>query len=380
MDVKIRVAVADPTLNVRAWCREHQISKSTFYKWKARYEAEGLDGLAERSRRPVRSPGQTPLEVEDAIVRCRKELIDAGLDAGADTIRWHLDRANRPVPSAATVWRVLVRRGLVVPEPRKRPRSSWRSFERSRPNECWQIDATKWQLASGRTVEIVDIIDDHSRVIVAARAVPTTTAAGAWATFTHAATRWGLPAEVLSDNGAPFVSELFTQNLAACAITTINARPYHPQTCGKIERFHQTLKRWLSARRPARTIAGLQQQLDTLLEIYNHQRPHRAIGRIPPADRWQASPAAQPIGARITIAVPKISEHPISSEGLLQLFPWRINIGKQHAHKTVTVYQHELDVLVFHDGDPIHTRTVNPTQRYQPAQRVRDVSRHTRPR
>lgn len=380
MDIKIRVAVADASLNVRAWCRANQVSKSSFYKWKLRYARDGVEGLAERSRRPLSSPTQTAAPVEDDIVRIRKELTDAGLDAGADTIRWHLERVGVSAPSVATVWRILVRRGLVVAQPRKRPRSSWRSFARTRPNECWQIDATKWALANGKAVEIIDIIDDHSRVVVAARAVPITTDQQAWATFTDAASRWGLPAEILSDNGAPFVSALFTTNLHHCQINTINSRPYHPQTCGKIERFHQTLKRWLRHQPRARTLPRLQTQLDQFLEIYNHHRPHRGIGRVTPSSRWHATPPATPAGATARPATPKISQHPITCVGLLELFPWRINIGQHHAGKTVTVYHHHPDIIVFHNTEIIHTRTIDTTQRYQPSQRVRDVSRHTRPR
>lgn len=380
MDIKIRAAVADPSLNVRAWCRANQVSKSAFYKWKLRYAVDGLEGLAERSRRPLNSPSRTAAMVEDDIVRLRKELGDAGLDAGADTIRWHLERAGKPAPAAATVWRILVRRGLVTPQPRKRPRSSWRSFERARPNECWQIDATKWELANGRVVEIIDIIDDHSRVVVAARAVPVATAEQAWTAFCDGAGRWGLPAEVLSDNGAPFVSTLFTTNLHHCQINTINSRPYHPQTCGKIERFHQTLKRWLNQRSRARTLRQLQSQLDRFLDIYNHHRPHRGIGRVTPSTRWHATPPATPAGVTARPAIPIISERTITCVGVLELCPWRINVGKHHAGKLVTVYHHHPDVLVFHSGEVIHTRTINTNQHYQPSQRVRDVPRHPRPR
>lgn len=380
MDIKIRAAVADPTLNVRAWCRTHQVSKSAFYKWRQRYALGGLEGLSEQSRRPRSSPSQTASSVEDDIVRLRKELSDAGLDAGADTIRWHLERSGVPAPAASTVWRILVRRGLVVPQPRKRPRSSWRSFVRARPNECWQIDATKWALANGRIVEIIDIIDDHSRVVVAAKAVASTTAELAWATFCDGAKHWGLPAEVLSDNGRPFIAALFTNNLHHCHINTINSRPYHPQTCGKIERFHQTLKRWLKQQPRARSLRQLQNQLDRFLEIYNNHRPHRGIDRVTPSIKWHATAPAIPAGAALRPAAATISNHHISRDGLLEMHPWRINVGKHNGNKPVTVYHHHPDLLVFHNGELIHTRTINTNQNYQPSQRVHDVSRHTRPR
>src|SRR5215210_2550633 len=171
MDVKLVAAVASVGLNVREFCREQKISPSTFYKWRARFDAGGLDGLVERSRRPARSPALIDPAVEDAIVRVRKELAEQSFDAGAHTIWFHLNEAGVSPPAPSTIWRALKRRGLIVATPAKRPKSSWRRFEYARPNECWQIDATHWQLAAGQAVEIIDIIDDHSRIIVAARVV-----------------------------------------------------------------------------------------------------------------------------------------------------------------------------------------------------------------
>jgi transposase-like protein len=157
------------SVNVKALCAELEISRQTFYKYRRRFAEEGPAGLAERSRRPRSSPGAVSVEIEEAIVRLRKEL---EVDNGAQAIAWHLARrfdAN-VVPSARTVHRVLMRRGMVVPQPHKRPKSSWTRFEWPRANEAWQIDATAWALADGRRVWIVDVLDDHSRVLIAARA------------------------------------------------------------------------------------------------------------------------------------------------------------------------------------------------------------------
>ena len=151
MDLRLMAAVTGPLkdLNVMALCREHGISPKTFYKWRRRFREEGLAGLEPRSRRPHGSPRRVSEGVEDAVVGLRKELVDAGLDAGAATIRYHLAkrRLAYPPPSEATIWRILVRRGFVVPQPHKRPKSSLRRFEAAFPNECWQIDATGWELA-----------------------------------------------------------------------------------------------------------------------------------------------------------------------------------------------------------------------------------------
>src|SRR5687767_3571003 len=146
-------------VNVSALCAELGISRQTFYKYRRRWQTEGPAGLVERSRRPLSSPSQTPFEVEDLIVRLRKELI---VDNGAEAIGWHLQRRGLRV-SAATVHRVLVRRGMVTPQPEKRPKSSWKRFEWPRPNDAWQIDATVWALSDNREVWIMDVLDDHSR-------------------------------------------------------------------------------------------------------------------------------------------------------------------------------------------------------------------------
>ncbi len=149
-------------------CAAQGVSRKTFYKWVHRFREDGLDGLVDRSTRPHRSPGQIGVEVEDEIVRLRKELADAGLDHGATTIQWHLGRkpvTGGRVPSVAGVHRVLVRRGLVVAQPAKRPKSSWKRFEAAAPNERWQIDAMDWVTAAG-VVRVFNIIDDHSRVAI----------------------------------------------------------------------------------------------------------------------------------------------------------------------------------------------------------------------
>jgi transposase InsO family protein len=146
--------------------------------------------------------------IEEQIVALRKELADLGVDAGAHTIHYHLRRQHRrnkrAVPAVATIWRVLSRRGFVVPQPHKRPKSSWRRFAAELPNECWQAEVTHWALADGSEVEILNIIDDHSRLLVASGAFATTKAADVVGTFHLAASELGFPASMLTDNGAIF--------------------------------------------------------------------------------------------------------------------------------------------------------------------------------
>ena len=198
------VAGGLPGISVTALCAELGISRQTYYRLKRRYDLEGPAGLEPRSRRPHHSPGKTGLAMELEILRLREEL---PVTRGAAAIAAELDRRGYPAPAPATVHRILRAAGLVRPSPQKRPRSSWRRFTYPDPNGCWQTDATDWQLADTTPVTICDVLDDHSRVLVAALVGPVgsqATAALAVQAFTAAATRWGLPARVLSDNGSCF--------------------------------------------------------------------------------------------------------------------------------------------------------------------------------
>jgi len=229
--------------------RDYGVSPRWVYELCRRFDGEGEAGLEPRSRRPRASPLRTPEALEDEIVVLRKDLADEGLDAGAHTIAVHLVRRHGHAPSVATIWRVLSRRGFVTPQPQKRPRSSWVRFEAEMPNERWQADITHWRLADETEVEILNVIDDHSRFLVASDALAVFKAADVVASFHGAAAAHGLPCSLLTDNGAVFTAvprkgrcalELET---AALGIRFMHSTPYHPQTCGKVERFHQTLKR-----------------------------------------------------------------------------------------------------------------------------------------
>ena len=188
--------------SIREVAKSHGISKSWVAALVARYREGGYEALTPRSKRPHSVPRRTSDEVEDEIVLLRKHLVEEGFDAGPHTIHYHLSKRRQDVPSVSTIWRVLSRRGFVVPQPQKQPRSSFIRFEASLPNECWQADITHWKLADGSEVDILDFIDDHSRLIVAATARRTTKARDVTATFHTAAATWGYPASLLTDNGA----------------------------------------------------------------------------------------------------------------------------------------------------------------------------------
>jgi transposase InsO family protein len=219
---------------VRGVARAHEVSKTWVSVQLARYREGGYEALAPRSRRPHSRPNRTAVDVEDQIVRLRKDLVDAGFDAGARTIHWHLSARRAECPSVSTIYRVLVRRGFVEPEPKKRPDASLVRFEAALPNECWQADVTHWTLKNGRAVEILDFIDDHSRLIVAAKVFSVTKVGDVVDTFEEAAARWGYPASMLTDNGAIFHGgprkgvTAFESLLKELGIATKHSRPYHP--------------------------------------------------------------------------------------------------------------------------------------------------------
>ena len=169
-------------------------SKSWVQDLVTRYRVEGDAALEPRSRRPTRSPTRTAESLEDAIVALRKELVDLGADAGPETIRWHVLQRHGVAPAASTIYRILSRRGFITPEPRKRPKSSFVRFEADQPNECWQGDVTHWALADGSDVEILNFIDDHSRLVLVADVRRVTKGPNVLETYEKAWKRWGIPA------------------------------------------------------------------------------------------------------------------------------------------------------------------------------------------
>jgi transposase InsO family protein len=228
----------------------------------ARYRAEGETAFEPRSRQPKTSPAAVSQSTVDLIIGLRKELAGQGLDAGPQTICWHLEHHHYVKVSAATISRYLARHGLVTPDPKKRPRSSYIRFAAELPNERWQSDFIHWQLAGGREVEIVSWIDDHSRYALSVTAHPVTTGQVILATFRAAVAAHGAPASTLTDNGMVYTTRLsggrggrngLEHELRRLGVTQKNGRPNHPQTQGKVERFQQTLQKWLAAQPEAAT-------------------------------------------------------------------------------------------------------------------------------
>ena len=294
-------------MSVTAAAAKYGFSRQHLHRLLARYKDGGLDAVEPRSRRPHSNARATSDEVRALIVELRLQLIADGLDAGPVTIAWHLADRGHPAPSTSTIRRILHAAELIDPEPRKRPRSSYRRFEAAQPNECWQSDFTHWRLADDTDVEILNWLDDHSRFLIGCTAHDRVTGDIVVTEFLTAANTPGLPASTLTDNGRVYTARFgggknaFEYLLAALRITQKNGSAGHPQTQGKVERFHQTQKRWLTGQPPATTIDVLQTQLNRYLEIYNTQRPHRALDRRTPATAYAALPKAAPTGENPSI-------------------------------------------------------------------------------
>jgi transposase InsO family protein len=358
--------------------RDYGISRVWVQKLMRRFQTEGEAAFQPRSRRPHSNPRAVDLEVEDRIVRLRKSLSKRGVDAGAETIAAHVHIGGvDPVPAVSTIWRILSRRGFVVGQPQKRPRSSWKSFCADQPNERWQADITHWRLADDSEVEILNILDDHSRVNIAAKARRVTVGSQVVDTFLAAFTQWGAPASVLTDNGAVFTAKQRGEGRVALevqlglrGIRMHHSRPYHPQTCGKVERFHQTQKKWLAAQPRPATIGGLQHQLDRFAVYYNTVRPHRALGRRTPAQAYAARPKAVPTGPIIP-AHYRVRTDKIDRWGAVTLRHnsrlHHIGLGARLAGTPISLLIDDLHIRVIHrhTGALIRELILDPTRDYQ---------------
>lgn len=354
--------------------RVHGIARSWLYKLLARYREGGYPALEPRSRRPRSSPRQSSADLQAAVVRLRLELQQAGFDAGPQTILFHLQEHFPQVPSAATVWRILKRQGLVQPQPHKRPRCSFVRFEADLPNQMWQCDATSWQLADGTAVEILNLVDDHSRLFLASIACTTVKAADVVETFFDAAQQYGPPASFLSDNAAVFSGRSrrgkvpLEVELESRGIEVKHSTPYHPQTCGKVERLHQTLKLYLRQQAPAQSLAQLQLQLDAFRLYYNQHRPHRALGRQTPISvfdtKVKATPSPKQAATHYRVRRDRIDDH--GAVTLRYLGRLRhIRVGARHRNRKVLLLAAGPEVrVVTTDGELLRELTLTPDRIY----------------
>jgi transposase InsO family protein len=363
MSLRRAIIEVDPAmLNVAEFCRVHGVSTWFFWDLRRRYGIEGVAVLTPKSRAPRHPAKRTPTEIEDAIVAKRKDLDDAGLDCGAATIAFHL-RDLPGLPSESTIWRILTARGMIVATPSKAPTPGGRSYTAERANECWALDDWEWTLVDDSPVKILDVIDDHSRYAVTCTAMTSCTGAGAFEALAGAAAFVGWPTRFWSDNARSFTGALATA-LAPLGVAASHTRPYSPRSNGKVERFHQTARKWLDKHPRAATIAELQAQLDLFRVIYNTQRPHRALGRRFPADVWTAAPKSgpsdRPVGTTTSV------HHSTVHAAKTNAGRYSITIGRAYDHQHTVSVITGTNAHVFINGRLIRQLTLDPTRRTQP--------------
>jgi transposase InsO family protein len=363
-----------------AVAREYGVSQGWISRLVTRYRAEGEAAFEPRSRRPHTSPTRLPQTTIDLIVELRNKLSTAGLDAGPHTIAWHLEHHHQLQVSVASISRHLAAAGLVTPTPAKRPKSSYIRFAAEQPNERWQADFTHWWLADKTHTEILTWLDDHSRYALSVTAHRRVTATIVLDTFRNAYAAQGIPASTLTDNGMVFTTRLaggkggrnqLESELRRLGVTQINSTPNHPTTCGKVERFQQTLKRWLTHQPPAHTIAELQTHLDAFVDEYNHRRPHRSLPhRATPATAYQARLKAAP-GTRVdthdrvrTDRVDQAGSITLRVGGRLH----HIGVGRIHYRTRVLLLVQDLNIKIINaaTGELLRELVLDPTRDYQP--------------
>lgn len=377
--------------NVRTQCALIGSSTTRFYKYVSRFAEHGVKGFYPDSRRPVSSPGALSSEVEDLVVLARKQLAEQGWDAGADSIRFqlttwcdhqssHRDAAllapaswplGQAVPSRASINRILERRGQLLAVPQRRPKASRRRFEADQPNTRWQMDGFVVTLADDTTVCVIHIVDDCSRLDIALAAVRSENSADVWAVFQDAVARHGLPREVLTDNGTAFsgarrgwISAL-TENLTALGVRHITSSVGHPQTCGKCERAHRTVRQWLAKRALHATTAELNEALTVYRHLHNNHRPRKHLNGMTPAQRYRLGPLDAPADTHASPV--QITTKPVAPNGTIAIDRISVHIGRAHARASVTVIRQDQHLIVLREQKLIAEIDLERGIRYQSA-------------
>jgi putative transposase len=362
-DIRIRHAVAtwpddSPRGAVTAFCRKHNVSRAWFYRVRAAAAEVGpVKALEKRPTLPSTMPTMTAPAMIDLLLGAREELKELGLDHGPLSVMAKLSRQGFRPPSRATVARIFARAGVVVPEPRKKPRSAYKRFVYPQPNACWQIDSTEWQLAGGRKVAIFQLIDDHSRLALASLVATGETSEAAIAVVTLAIERHGAPQKFLSDNGSALNptrrgrTGALVEFLKARGTEPITGKPYKPTTQGKNERFHQTLHRYLHRQPPAPSIATLQLQVDAFDLYYNNEREHQGLPPgMTPREAWDATPKTPPPAApETTVAGPdrRSAQRTVNRNGCATILGTHFKLGKEHIGTTVHILYDDAAIMFF---------------------------------
>jgi len=356
--------------------RRYEVSPSWVSKLVARYHAEGDAASEPRSRRPHTSPRATDPATVALIIDLRRTLTGKGLDSGPDTIRWHLEQHHDVMVSRATIWRYLNAAGLITPEPKKKPKTSYIRFQADLPNETWQSDFTHWHLTDGDGVEIITFIDDHSRYALSVTAHTRITTDIIVDEFLETAETNGFPASILTDNAMVYTARFaggrggrnrFERTLLDLRIIQKHSRPNHPTTCGKVERFQQTLKKWLTAQPEAATLQELQHQIDAFVDEYNHRRPHRSLNRATPVTKYALLPKATP-GESDIEGHYRIRHDIVGDTGTVTLRHagtlHHIGIGRTHARTHIIMLIDNLDIRIVNPatGELLRHLTLDPNR------------------
>jgi transposase InsO family protein len=369
---------------------DYGVSRQWIYKLLARYRVEGEEAFEPHPRRPHNQPTAIPMATVELIITLRRGLTTQGLDAGPHTIAWHLTEQHQLAVSPATIWRTLQKAGLISPEPNKKPKSSYISFAAEQPNQMWQTDFTHYRLTRpdgtpGADVEILCFLDDHSRYAISITCHQPVTGPVVVAAFRQAVADQGIPASVLSDNGIVFTTRFaggragrdtingFQAELRDLGVAQKHSKPNHPTTCGKVERFHQTLKKWLRAQpQQPTTIAELQALCDHFIAYYNTRRPHRSLNRRTPLAAYQARPKATPAASTQPEPQARVRRDVVDSDGKLTLRHagrlHHIGVGRTHARTPILMLINDLDIRIIqaHTGELIRDLILNPAIDYQP--------------
>lgn len=351
------------------------VSRRHIHRLLARFKVGGLEALEPRSRRPNHNPRALSRELRGEIIRLRTHLLAQGLDAGAASIAWHLREAKLHTPAHSTIWRILKAEGLVTPQPKKRPKAYVIRFEAVQPNETWQSDFTHWRLSDGSDVEIINWLDDHSRLLLHCAVFKAITGKIVIDSFNACRNEYGTPFSTLTDNGNVYTAR-FTQGkngfeylLSELEIVQKNGSPGHPQTQGKIERFHQTQKKWLSQQKPVKTMEQLQVQLDEFRSVYNTQRPHRALEMKTPQRAYESTIKATPKQAKEKEHY-RVRNDRVDQFGKLSLRRagkmHHLGVGIHHSHKVVIMIVDHFKVSVVEKktGEVISQHEIDPSRSY----------------
>jgi transposase InsO family protein len=353
-------------LTVIEVAERYGVSRQTVHGWLGRYRTGGLDALADRSHRPRRCPHQMPAAVEVRLCELRRHHPGWGQRRLAhELVRIGVD----PPPGLTSIYRALVRNGLIQPKARRRRKADYRRWERARPMQLWQLDVMGgiW-LTDGSELKAVTGIDDHSRFCVMAGLIERANAPSVCRIFTQALDRYGTPEELLTDNGKVFTGRLgphpaevlFDRICREQGITHRLTGVRCPTTTGKIERFHKTLRAELLTGRRFDSLAHAQQVLDAWVDDYNTQRPHQAIAMAVPARRFQPpTAAATPVPTiqprqPLTVGPTEVTRR-VSASGLIGVCYQQVSAGRHLAGQVVTVRLHPSILQVFFAGQLIRT-------------------------